>query len=489
MGLALLLGPGCQQGPAITYSGWTLPAPPAMGRPGIGDARVVQLVAEDDHTCVLLGDGEVACWGRLYGPYGQSPGRIPDLREVRSIALGDKHLCALHHDGTVSCGGDNRDNQLAREPRAEDQPFARVPGVAGVTAIFAGDSDTCVLSNEPGLTCWGASYTTKQEPGRRATHAQTLQLRRVSLSNYDNVWLTDSGQVRWWGAPLYFESHDGRYHAYPARPAEVRVPGPVRDVCASSWHSCAIAEAGTVHCWGYLGLGANRLGFPWNEEWWPPYHEFATIREIDAPPAVIDVADAAELACGDYHTCARLSSGGIQCWGARGQQGAGPSKPGEPENSAHAVVGVTDAVRVAAGGAHTCAVLASGKIVCWGDLPFIDGEASLREVPVEVPPGSLDTRGPLLGEIGVSDLAADAATVLASIETNGFDGAVVVRYGTAADLTNAATTAPASISGAGVRDANLRLTALQSATQYYFQLVVTNPYGESRSPILSFATR
>lgn len=357
--------------------------PPVTGRPGIGAATVVQIVAESDSTCVLLSDGEVACWGAAGGQYGAAPGRIPGLKDVQSVALGDEHLCALHRDGGVSCGGDNQRNELAREPHGRAQPFARVEGLAGVTAIFAGDRDTCVTS-AAGLTCWGDSYSSVKEPGRRATYGQKLQIREVGVSNYDNVWLTGSGQVLWWGAPLHYESHNGRYSAYPGVPLEVHIPGPARDVCAGSWHSCAIAEAGTVHCWGMTGAAAQRLGFFNKTEWWPDSPEIV-LEEIEAPPAAVDVADAVELACGDHHTCARLGSGIIKCWGTPSLQGAGPTE----QYTARAVVGVTDATRLAAGGRHTCAVVGSGKIVCWGEVPGQCGDSLPCYEPVEIPRGGL----------------------------------------------------------------------------------------------------
>lgn len=376
--LGLLACPGGQEKVVVARS---VAPPQVTGRPGIGGARVVQLVAEDDNTCALLDDGEVACWGAPWGPYGAAPGRIPGLRDVQSVALGDDHLCALHRDGGVSCGGDNERNELAREPHGRAQPFARVDGLAGVTAIFAGDRDTCVLG-AAGLTCWGDSYSSGKEPGRRSTYGQELHIREAGVSQYDNVWLTDSGQVLWWGAPLYYESHNGRYSTYPGAPLEVRIPGAARDVCAGSWHSCAIAGAGTVHCWGMTGAGAQRLGFIWNREWWPDSPEIV-LDEIATPPAAVDVADAVELACGDHHTCARLGSGIIKCWGAPALQGAGPTEV----YTARAVIGVTDAIQLAAGGEHTCALLGSGTIVCWGDLLWRSEEERLNRVPVEVPRG------------------------------------------------------------------------------------------------------
>lgn len=73
------------------------------------------------------------------------------------------------------------------------------------------------------------------------------------------------------------------------------------------------------------------------------------------------------LSCGTLHTCAVISNGSVLCWGGgtSGQLGNG-QVPGS-QLTPVAATGITNAVQVDAGNSHTCAVLKTGAIMCWGD--------------------------------------------------------------------------------------------------------------------------
>ena len=74
---------------------------------------------------------------------------------------------------------------------------------------------------------------------------------------------------------------------------------------------------------------------------------------------------AVEISAGERHTCARLRSGQVRCWGRNefGQLGDGSTLD---KSTPVAVAGVTDAVEIAAGGGHSCARLSTGELTCWG---------------------------------------------------------------------------------------------------------------------------
>lgn len=157
------------------------------------------------------------------------------------------------------------------------------------------------------------------------------------------------------------------------RAAPARVSTPVaawRAVVASETHSCAIATAGNVYCWGTNASGQLGDG---------------TVVNRSAPVAVVGLGTGvAQLAVGWYHSCALMRTGKINCWGygAYGQLGSGQTAnqttPGE-------VSGISDAVAVGAGAQHTCAALADGSVKCWGrnDLGQVgDGSATNRVIPV-----------------------------------------------------------------------------------------------------------
>jgi alpha-tubulin suppressor-like RCC1 family protein len=82
---------------------------------------------------------------------------------------------------------------------------------------------------------------------------------------------------------------------------------------------------------------------------------------------VAGIDSATAVASGSDHTCALLAGGTVACWGAnnRGQLGDGTYTMNRP--TPVAVSGLTGAVAIAGGFAHTCAVVTGGTVKCWGD--------------------------------------------------------------------------------------------------------------------------
>jgi alpha-tubulin suppressor-like RCC1 family protein len=106
---------------------------------------------------------------------------------------------------------------------------------------------------------------------------------------------------------------------------------------------------------------------------------------------------AVQVAVGQYHTCAVLTSGSVRCWGLgnSGQLGYGNGNwigDNELPSSAGDVNVGGPVVQVAAGGLHTCALLSTGAVRCWGEnsarqLGYYDGldialPASAGDVPL-----------------------------------------------------------------------------------------------------------
>jgi hypothetical protein len=150
----------------------------------------------------------------------------------------------------------------------------------------------------------------------------------------------------------------------------------VSAIAAGVDHSCATLIAGGVKCWGdnrngQLGDGTTTgSSVPLNVE--------------DLPVGIV------ALAAGGYHTCALTSSGGLKCWGANdyGQLGDGTlTQRTTPVD----VVGLAGAVtNLAAGTHHSCALVNSGRVKCWGDDHAGQlglGSAILSLVPVDIVEG------------------------------------------------------------------------------------------------------
>ncbi len=83
------------------------------------------------------------------------------------------------------------------------------------------------------------------------------------------------------------------------------------------------------------------------------------------PQMVSGIEDAIQVAVGNAHSCALLRTGQVRCWG---QNNAGQVGDGQTTNRGFpaSVNAPTDLVQVVAGFGHTCALRNNGGVVCWG---------------------------------------------------------------------------------------------------------------------------
>jgi alpha-tubulin suppressor-like RCC1 family protein len=136
-------------------------------------APVTQLAAGDRHTCALTTHGTVHCWGLgvdgVLG-YGSSQSisdasaaGIVNLGGIAvQIAAGQSHTCALMLNGSVRCWGSGSAGALGYGD-TEDIGDNETPAVAGVVAlpetvtqIVAGSEFTCALLGSGAVQCWGS---------------------------------------------------------------------------------------------------------------------------------------------------------------------------------------------------------------------------------------------------------------------------------------------------------------------------------------------
>jgi len=169
--------------------------------------------------------------------------------------------------------------------------------------------------------------------------------------------MTSAG-VACWGANDEGQLGDGSLEKRMGFVTTIGLGPEVVQVALGAAHSCARRANGTVACWG-RGVD-GQLGD-------------GNMTSSSSPVDVLGIADAVSIAAGDRHTCAVSATGHVSCWGAGsdGQLGWGSNAPTRAIPSL--VMGLRDAVEVAAGAAHTCArtnaprdPLAAGEMFCWG---------------------------------------------------------------------------------------------------------------------------
>lgn len=351
---------------------------------------------------------------------------VRTLDNVVSIGLGLEHACAVRADGGLWCWGANTHGQQANGSSGSTVTTRAtlVGSLSPAMAALGGNDHACALTQD-GVYCWGAdnvgqlgngSTTTStqtspvsvpmpdnmtfipgpppnQLPGTTIYTASTFQRGRTldvggnhacmvvpagSHVNEGNV-ATDAGavavdastgtRVACWGANGDYQLGGGTTtEQWRPRFVTTDLSGTPVAVATGASHSCALTATGTVYCWG------NNASKQAAQDTGP----------VHTPALVSGVSNAVAITAGDSHTCALLANGEVQCWGwgyhnqLGGWSGSNWQTPqtvqvrisgtGQiPMYGGTLVLGTLGhVVAITAGGAHTCALQASGRVLCWG---------------------------------------------------------------------------------------------------------------------------
>lgn len=196
------------------------------------------------HSCALLEEGSVKCWGEnYYGQLGQNDGVVrgkdnstmgDELPTVPlgafstvSVESGREFNCALDSIGAVKCWGRNEygqlglgDNVTRGGPSTADDMGVNLPEVnvgtgVAVEQIALSGMHACVVVEDGGLKCWG-----RNDKGQLGL-GDTLTRGDDPNEMGDNLLFVDVG--------------DGVN---------------VSSVALGEAHTCAIVGDGDVKCWG-----------------------------------------------------------------------------------------------------------------------------------------------------------------------------------------------------------------------------------------------
>jgi alpha-tubulin suppressor-like RCC1 family protein len=125
-------------------------------------------------------------------------------------------------------------------------------------------------------------------------------------------------------------------------------------IAAGTEHSCALQVRGTIVCWG-----SNRFGQLGDND--------SSTTPVATPQPVQGIVDAVAIAAGAFHTCAVLVAGTVRCWGANdsGQLGDGTTQLRRAPVTVPPI-GIGAAIGVVAGTGYTCILGVRGNVQCWG---------------------------------------------------------------------------------------------------------------------------
>ncbi|MEM9489572.1 MAG: hypothetical protein AAGC55_10535 [Myxococcota bacterium] len=353
-----------------------LPTAPASA----GSLRAQSVAVGGRHTCALLTDGTVRCWGDgVWGQLGDDSFELPDDipwamwmhgRNLPGQAVnldgpavklisGHDHSCALLDDGRAQCWGHDDSAQLGHYPHKGalnkfEEYKAFGPGDVAdvyeeedpVVDIAAAMQGTCITFQSGRVRCfgWAINGAMGREP-----------------FNGSNCWAS------------FAAGNDGDY----SDPQEG-----LTNIQLGSAHGCGMTSQGGVQCWGrdyrgQLGDGARETNFMASSE------DCAGTLVDDTPELprdVIGLRGGVKLVrAGAEHNCAIMDNGTVKCWGSNrlGQLGYRADYPVSEDAEEHERAPELEATPVeiclerpaidlALGGAHSCALLDDGTVQCWG---------------------------------------------------------------------------------------------------------------------------
>jgi alpha-tubulin suppressor-like RCC1 family protein len=380
---------------------------------------VAAISAGDNHTCLLSSTGNLRCYGynyfgqlgygntNNYGMFDTGPAPTLPLVDVSSshavvdIQISGTHSCALLSNGTVKCWGNADRGVLGYENETNIGDSSGEMGTALPTvnlgtgrtarAIAVGERNSCALLDDNRLVCWGNGIGSS-DGIRHGSIPDSMgdNLPVISLSSTQSIESISVGEtvvcavlsdatLKCFGMnsngvlgvpyPTYMLGFfDDMGDALPT--VNLGSSSAVRAVAVGKWHACAIVNAGRVKCWGYneegqLGNGATAsIG--------------DDVGEMGDNLPFVDLGNgrsARAISAGSRHTCAVLDNNALKCWGANmtGELGQGNAdnigdNPGEMGDALAPIdLGTTVTIQsVAVGDEHTCVLFVDRSVRCFG---------------------------------------------------------------------------------------------------------------------------
>jgi alpha-tubulin suppressor-like RCC1 family protein len=270
--------------------------------------------------CALLDNQTVKCWGnnslgRLgigdTEPRGDDPNEMGDMlptvqlgtgRTAVAIAAGGFHTCAILDDATVKCWGSNLDAELGIGSTATSRGAAAgtmgdaLPAVAlgtGRTAksIVAGERHTCALLDNDTVKCWGlgtlgrlgygdatsrGSQASQMGDGLPVVAVNELSLADKIRAGGTHTCVLSVGVMTCWGDNFRGQLGLGDTNARGDQAGEMGAAlpaldfGPINDPPGSGHvvvdmfvaeeRTCVILDDRNVKCWAANDLGQSGLG-------------------------------------------------------------------------------------------------------------------------------------------------------------------------------------------------------------------------------------
>jgi alpha-tubulin suppressor-like RCC1 family protein len=359
--------------------------------PCLPDPSSIHLTVGSQHSCVTAVSGGIKCWGHNDGgQLGNNSSKESGV-PVAVVGLSSGMLslaasggtCAATVGGALLCWGHNDSGQLGNGSTAVSLTPVGVKGLSsGVTAVAAGGLHTCAVAAGGAVKCWGDNSSGELGNGTTASSPVPVGVKGLSsggvalaLGFGHTCALTKDGAVKCWGLDKYGELGNGTTGEAPFKtPVDVNgLSSGVTAIASSSLHTCALTAGGGVKCWGHNLDGEIGDG---------------TTQDSSVPVDVEGLSSGVTaIGVGSSHTCAVTEAGGVKCWGNNSFGQLGDDSTTVRHEPVDEVNLSSGAVAVALGFDHTCAVLITGAVKCWGGNFYSqlgDGTTTQSLVPVDV---------------------------------------------------------------------------------------------------------
>ena len=273
-------------------------APEATAVVNLGSGRTAKaLSCGQHHTCAILDDDTLKCWGQggdgQLGYSGTGDKRAPEVvnlgsgRTAKSVACGREHTCAILDDDTLKCWGGL--TGLSSPTTSTSPPSTAVPLGAGVTSVSASMwSTTCATLTNGGLKCWGNNGNYQVGDGTDTNRATPVDVdlgtsyKMVSVAVGSACAILNDGSMKCWG------DNDGLITPPSMNNLPVSMTLPTgltaKSIVFGSYNGspkkdtgCVVMNDDSIWCWGYnnyanVGVGSavayvstpTRLCFPGN---------------------------------------------------------------------------------------------------------------------------------------------------------------------------------------------------------------------------------
>ena len=187
----------------------------------LGDGVLASFVSTGFyHTCAVLTDGGLKCWGSgVYGRLGD--GHTANRNRPVTVDLGDEllassvtaghfHTCAVLTDGGLKCWGRNYNGQVGDGTLIDKTgPVAIDLGEGGAAfSVSLGSSHTCAVLTDGVLKCWGNNLYGQLGVGNfypekspvTARPGTGLKVKDIALATYLSCAVLSDHTAKCWGA-------------------------------------------------------------------------------------------------------------------------------------------------------------------------------------------------------------------------------------------------------------------------------------------------